>query len=213
MIYDVRGKAGISPDLTCLETTVSNTGSFVWLECDNRSYLIDLYTFEAKEYPGLLNMDVSWSADDGYVWFQGNDAQEETRQYYLVSSTSKEEKQLPIKAASFSWADLWWNPVKNVFAYISVDGRKLGVVDAQTAFVQETGLPTTFKELYWSPSGNRMALAAEDGSVWQIDYPGLKKLEQLTPPISNIKDITWSPKGTSLSFAGGPDIYLVDTAP
>jgi hypothetical protein len=212
VLYDVREKAGISPDLTCPETTVSNTGSYVWLECYDKNYWIDLYTFEATEYPGLLNMDVGWSADDKYVWMQGNNSSDEPGHYYIVSTASRELKELAIKPASFSWADLWWNPAGDALAYLAEDGQKLGLVDAQTMSVQETDLPATFKEFYWSPSGDRIALVAEDGSVWQIDYPALQNPEQLTLPVSVVKDITWSPDGSSLSFVGGSDIYIVDTA-
>jgi hypothetical protein len=211
VIYDVQEKAGVPPDLTCPESTVSNTGSYVWLECYDRNYLIDLYTFEGKEYPGLFNMEVGWPADDQFVWLRSAESQD-SKQYYVVSTASKELKPLPIKALSFDGADLWWHPKKNMFAYISEDGQKLGLMDAQTLSVQEKDLPSIFNAFYWSPTGERIALVAEDGSVWQIDYPARGNPEQLTPPVSSVKDLSWSPDGSSLSFVGGPDIYIVDTA-
>ncbi len=65
--------------------------------------------------------------------------------------------------------------------------------------------------IIWSPNGDRFALAAADGSVWQMDYPKLEFLEQLSPPMANVKDIFWSPDDRYLAYVGGTDIYIVDT--
>ena len=67
-------------------------------------------------------------------------------------------------------------------------------------------------------------LVSKDNSLWQIDYPNLDTLEQLTPvmPISTdpadgrnmsvslIGNVSWSADGDSLAFVGGTDIYIID---
>ena len=72
-------------------------------------------------------------------------------------------------------------------------------------------LPSAFYNLVWSPDGDHIVLTAEDGSIWQIDYPMMENLEQLTEPMSNKRDFTWSPDGNSLAFVSGSDIYIVET--
>jgi hypothetical protein len=52
---------------------------------------------------------------------------------------------------------------------------------------------------------------AEDGSLWQADYPKFDNFEQLTPILPNISQVNWSPDGNSISFISGSDIYIVDT--
>jgi Tol biopolymer transport system component len=77
--------------------------------------------------------------------------------------------------------------------------------------VQELALPMAFRSLHWSPTGEFIALTAEAGSLWRVDYPNLSNLEQLTPALPDTHDVTWSPDGTSVAFISGADIYIVDT--
>ena len=49
-----------------------------------------------------------------------------------------------------------------------------------------------------------------DGSLWQIDYPALENVEQLTLPMPAVKDVFWSPDGSYLAFVSDKDIYIVD---
>jgi WD40 repeat protein len=101
--------------------------------------------------------------------------------------------------------------MENVVAYISEDLQNLELVDAQTMTNQKLALPTTFQELVWSPSGDRIAAVAEDGSVWQVNYPTLENLEQLTPLLPEVSGLNWSSDGNSLLFISSSDIYIVDT--
>jgi hypothetical protein len=213
LFYDVRERAGISEDLTCPETRVSTKGTYVWLNCYEKSYLINLTTFETNEYPGYPNLDIDWSTDNRFAWLQSYES--EPKQYLILSLSNKELTSLPVSPASDPnrwWQDLWWHPVDDVFAYISKDGQKLGLMDARTMSAQELPLSTTFREPVWSPNGDRIALIAENGSLWWVDYPSLENLEQLTPSLTNVYEVKWSPDGNSISFISGSDIYIVETS-
>ena len=98
------------------------------------------------------------------------------------------------------------------------------LLDAQTMSVQEVTLPIFLREIVWSPDGDKIALIAEDSSVWQIDYPKLENIEQLTSAmpglvpvqpggrVPRVQNVTWSPDGTALAFISDTDIYIVDTS-
>jgi Tol biopolymer transport system component len=43
-----------------------------------------------------------------------------------------------------------------------------------------------------------------------VDYPKLEDLKQLTVPVGNVKDVSWSPDGQYLSFSSETDIYIVN---
>lgn len=214
LFYDVRELAGISEDLTCQETNVSTRGSYIWLECYEKNYLINLTTFEANEYliPGYSNADIDWSMDEKFALIQNYNYSSEITQYYLLSLSNKEFNPLPIvNPVSIPWQHPWWHPTDGVFAYIEKDGQTFELFDAQTMTTQTITLPATFRDFVWSPAGERIALIEEDGSIWQMDYPNLEHSEQLTPPLSNVHNVNWSPDGNSIAFISGSDIYIVET--
>jgi hypothetical protein len=215
LFYDVREMAGISPDLSCQETNVSTDGLYIWLECYERNYLINLTTFEANEYliPGYSNADIDWSMDDKFALIQNYNYTSDTTQYFLLSLSNKEFNILPIvNPIPIPWQHPLWHPTDGVFAYITEDAQKFELYDAQTMSYQELILPTTFKDFVWSPAGEYVALVAEDGSLWQVDYPNLERIEQLTSPLPNVSDVNWSPDGNFISFISNSDIYIVEIA-
>ena len=67
-----------------------------------------------------------------------------------------------------------------------------------------------YGKVVWSPTGEKLALVDEDGSLWQVGYPALENLEQLTPPLTNVTDVNWSHDGSSIGFISGSDIYIVE---
>jgi uncharacterized protein with WD repeat len=60
----------------------------------------------------------------------------------------------------------------------------------------------------WTSSGDRLALKTLDGIIWQIHYPNLDMLEQLTPP--GVYDFDWSPDGTKLAFTNDAGVFILE---
>ena len=203
--YDVREKAGIPPDEGCPVTSISPNGMYVWLQCWSNSYLINLETFNSVTYPHYGVDDIAWSKDGQFAWVKESNSN--IREVLAVSNG--ELKSLNIKTPF----DLpfWWHPSNHLLAYISEDKQKIRLVNAENMSLQEADLPTTFSHIVWNPSGDHIALVAEDGSLWQVNYPNLDSLEQLTISLPNVQNVSWSPDGKSISFISNSKIYIVET--
>lgn len=192
----------------CQETSASPAGDYIWAECYTGNYLITLSSFESQEYPDYKNVDINWSADGRFALLESYDM--ENNRLQILSVSSKEL--MPLPANPFVNGLPWWHPTDNVLAYISEDGQHLELLNAQNMSVQELELPSAFLSIEWSPTGEHLALVAENGSIWQVDYPKLENLEQITPPLPGVDDVKWSPDGVSFAFVSGTDIYIVDAA-
>jgi WD40 repeat protein len=205
--YDVREMAGISPELTCPQTAVSPDGKYVWVMCYGIDYLVNLSNFETKAYPGYTQVDINWSADSKFAWFESFDLSD--NRFEILSISNSKLSPLPVRPLPES--PLRWHPSDNVLAFLSEDGQKLELLNPQNISVQELELTIAFSDLVWHPNGDHIALMAKDGSLWKVDYPKLENLEQLTPALPNVSQVNWSPDGNSLAFVSGSDIYIVDT--
>lgn len=208
--YDLAEIAGISPSLTSNATyAVSPDGMYVWIKSSSEadgviySFLVNLATFETVAYD-VPAMDFSWSPDSNFAWLNTQSSLDEPSQTnYLLSVSSK-------KMNSINYGSIpLWRPDDHVFAYVS--GNKLKLMDVQTKSIREFSLSTTFRGIVWSPNGDSIALIADDGSLWQVDYPKLEKLEQLTPPLPDVSEVKWSPNGDSIALMSNTDIYVVET--
>jgi hypothetical protein len=62
----------------------------------------------------------------------------------------------------------------------------------------------------WDRQGTAFAILASDGSVWWVPDPAIDRVEQLTPPLPEVRDVKWSPSGTHLAFVSGKDVYVVE---
>lgn len=203
--YDVREMAEIPTDLGCPEMSVSPNGMYTWVWCWDASYLINLETFSSVTYPLYdTGGDIEWSKDGEFAAFKLIN----TNLWQILSVSNQQIT--PTSVNSLFDTPLWWHPKENVLIYISEDAQKLELWDARTMSTEEVALPTTFQEFVWSPNGNQITMKADDGSLWQIDYPTLENLEQLTQPMPDVRDVFWSPEGNSIAFVSGSDIYIVD---
>ena len=112
------------------------------------------------------------------------------------------------------------HPTKGVGASISSNEQQnqaLFLLDVETLSYKEVTLSSEFQkddsrvnQILWSPDGTHIALVTADGSLWQIDYPALENVEQLTLPMPAVKDVFWSPDSSYLAFVSDKDIYIVD---
>ena len=197
-----------------VDISISPKGDYMTVDSPlfEQSYLVDLSTFRSQAYSGQFE----WSANGKYGLIGGQDLT-------LFTIASKKLSALPpaphLNQRVSPVADAW-HPSNGVRASITADlqnNQTLLFMDVDTLSYKEVALPSEFHDKYWgasqiiwSPKGDRIALATVDGSLWQMDYPKLGKLEQLTPPMAKMKDIRWSPDGAYLSFVSDKDIYIVD---
>jgi WD40 repeat protein len=187
------------------------------MDCTDGGHLTELATFATHSYPKLFFSDISWSPDGNFALVSGTDANNQ-QSLKLLSLTDGTVEPGAVHAGA------GWGPAGHLLVYFD-DGQTLSFVDAQTLSVlRKTDLPLSFQTLIWSPDQTHIALQAADNSLWQIDYPGLNNLEQLTRAMPGtipgrpyqgstprVRNLAWSPDGTSLAFIGGMDIYIVDT--
>lgn len=202
--YEVSEMAGVPSDWTCAKTNVSPDGMHLWLECWEGSYLINLENFQSRAYPNYSNTEIEWSNDGQFARIR-----DFTNDLWQVLSVSSKEL-MPLSVRSLSGTTLLWHPTENTLGYLYEDAQKLELLDAQTMSAREVVLPARFYGFSWNPTGNILALVAEDGSLWQVDYPNFQYFEQLTEPQFPITNVVWSHDGNSVAFTGGTDIYVVE---
>lgn len=217
-LFDPKGKtlrdlnmlANIPTDVggppNCQETSPAPDGNHVWAECYTGNYLINLADFTSEAYHRSSIDNFYWSSDNKFAWLSSSELG--NTQFQILSVSDKVIKPFPVNPV---YESLKWHPTNGLLAYINEGKDLLIILDAQTMTAHKLVLPTTFNDLVWSPSGNHVALAATDGSLWQLNYPKLDYLEQLTPSLPNVREVNWSPDGSSIAFISGSDIYVVET--
>jgi len=195
----------IPDDSNCRLRSVTPDRKNIWVNCYNpNNYLVNLETFASYPYSGDLNI-VAWSSNSSFAWVR---TYPDNKDPQILSVLDNQLISLPISAQIET---IFWHPNDNNLSFLSEDMQTLILVDAQTMIVQKFMLPSKFHNIIWDQNGSKVALIAEDGSLWQVDYPKMENLEQLTGPIPDVKDISWSPDGNSVAFISGSDIYIVDT--
>jgi hypothetical protein len=191
-----------------LAISISPNGDYMWLRLPlhETGYLVNLKTREVQPHTS-----VSWSAQSKFMFIDSQVLALSSNELRALPEPPGPHQKYPISGTS--------HPTKEIIASIYADERAkqiLYILDVETLLYQMVDLPSEFDEIYpatkiiWSPSGDRIALVTTDGSLWQLDYPNLQNLEQLTSPMPEVKDIFWSPDGTYISFVSDKDIYLVE---
>lgn len=186
--------------------TAASGGRYIWLNCQDGGRLIDMQTFKVKKYPYYQDLTLDWSGNGNVAFL--HDSYSDIPQEILFAA-SGEIKEIPgFKHMSCST----WHPKQNVFLYMSDNRQRLLIFDAQTMSAkQQVDLPTAMNCPIWNGRGDKVIMAAKDGSLWQIDYPALSHLEQLTEPMEGLTNWVLSSDGTSIAFVVDHDIYIVDT--
>ncbi len=212
MLYDVRKKAGISPDLTCPQTDVSPDGKYLWIMCYETDYLVNLSNFETTTYPGHSQVDMDWSEDSQFAWLNNIGVNNDDRME-ILSISNKKLSLLPITPMPES--EHSWHPSHNVLVYPAKDKNVLIFLDASTMIYRELPFKDQTSQhkitsLVWSPNGDKLVFITDDHILWQVDYPSLENLEQIIASANTIGGAQWSPNGKAISFLNGSDIYIVD---
>ena len=191
----------------CQYATATPDGKYVWVNCYTANYLVNLSNYQSVRYPGRPTVP-NWSTNSKFAWMESFDFHDESLQ--VLSVDNKTGKPLPIRQKINESPS--WHPTDPILAYLSVN-QTLIFLNATDMSVQEMKLGSAFQDVVWSPNGDRIALAAANGSIWQVDYPALENLEQLTIPMPDVRDVFWAPDGYSIAFVGGSDIFVVDPIP
>jgi hypothetical protein len=198
--------------------SISPNGDYMYISLGGQSptnpqtYLVDLRTLKAKLYHDGV---VEWSANGKYALV-------ESQVLNLSTKTSRPLPARPDSQGQLNWIAEAWHPIEGVRLSIYLDKQQhmvVNLLDVEKLTYRHLNLPFNFnitdneyRRILWAPKGDRFVLKASDGSLWQMDYPKFENLEQLSAPIANVKDISWSPDGKYLSYLSGTDIYIVDTS-
>jgi hypothetical protein len=193
---------------------ISPNRDYMWISpglqsaTDPQVYLVDLKTLKSQLYH---SSSVDWSANGEYAMLNSQ----------VLNLSNKELRPIPPYPNYRYYLDDDWHPTEGVFGSIRASENRqtqtLFIHNVENMTLSQVALPPIFSSgflrpmIFWSPKGDHIALLAADNSLWQIDYPELKNIEQLTPPMPDSKDIMWSSDGAYLSLISGVDIYIVDT--
>lgn len=90
------------------------------------------------------------------------------------------------------------------------DGLGIDICDVSAGTTSLVTLPFEAANVMWNRQGTTPTILASDGSVWWVPDPAIYRVEQLTPPLPEVRDVKWTPSGTHLAFVGGKDIYVVE---
>jgi len=202
--YGVPMPSGVRADTTTY--TISPDGMYVWIKGYGddglyHGFLLNLTSLKTVSSDMAVD-EFNWSQDSKYAWITIYD---ESNKY--VISTAGKSTLFPVKPISVPS----WHPKDHVLAYLAENDQSLALLNAKDMTVQGWKLPTSVIGFLWNLNGDRIVFISTDGSLWQVDYPKFQNFEQLTGPMSDVRDVFWSPDGNSIALVSGADLYIVDT--
>ena len=204
---DVRTLAGFDKSTNCGFTSIfSPDHNNIWLECDQKSYVIDLLTFSKQAVPTDLEFD-SWSPDSKFALAQQIDQNccKKPYRYAMYSLLTTEAYSVTLGVI----LSPTWSTTGSLLAYLAEDRQQLGVLDAATQDIVQAALPQPVVNIYWQPQNQGIVVQGDDNSLWWIADPAVNRIEQLTAPLPAVRDVKWSPNGDRLAFVSGTDVYVV----
>jgi hypothetical protein len=199
---------------------ISPNGDYMYISrggtslADPQIYLVDLKTLKAELYHF---QSLEWSANGEYALLDWDSK--------VLRLSDKTVRTLPARPNSedrlYTIANAW-HPTDGMLVRIEADKQKnifLEILDLDALTYEQYKLALTYDlertdhqtAIVWHPDGERFVFVADDGSLWQMDYPTFEGLEQLTPPTVHTGDVSWSSDGRYLSYISESDIYILDT--
>jgi hypothetical protein len=198
-------------------TSISPNGNYMSVEpslhseTNPQAYLVNLKTLKAEFYRAD---SIEWSGNGKYALIGGSQ---------VLTLSNKTMRPVPpdpdSNLGNETGVTSTWHPTDGVKLFITKNKTNLFVktlnFETLTWREKKFDLPSNFygdgySVSTWNPKGNWLALTASDGSLWKLDYPQLEHFEQLTPPLVNVSDVSWSPNGQSIAYISGKDIYIVE---
>ena len=204
---DVRALAGLPAEGYCGVPSIAPDGNRLVVACGEQ-YLIDLRRFAAQMLPEDYAF-VSWSPDSRFVLLSQEDSPAAPLNAYLLVATENGET---LRLADSPLIAPAWAPQGARLAFLRADGQALIMADLNAATVFQATLPARARQVVWDRQGESLAVVAEDGSLGWVPDPAVDRVEQMTSPLSEVRDWRWSPSGARLAFVSGPDVYVVDMA-
>jgi WD40 repeat protein len=204
---DVRVLAGFDRSAKCgYASDFPTDRNHIWLLCDQKPYVIDLRTFDKQAVPSDLEF-VSWSPDSQFALTKQYDPNCCTGpRHHVIYSLATTEAYSITSGVILSPT---WSSTGSLLAYLAEDQQQLGVLDAATRGVVQIFLPQPVANIYWHPQNHGLVVQTDDNSLWSIADPSVNRIEQLTAPLPEVRDVKWSPNGDKLAFVSGSDVYIV----
>ena len=195
---------------------IAPSGSHLWLSCAERvsddyqpyavTYLIALPSLETVPLNGHL-MFRGWSSDGRFLTYNEiTDEQTNSGATWLMSSTGEQQQlaEQPTDSAT-------WHPTEPIVALRYDDSQQLLFVQVETGQSRRLAFPHKISRLVWQPTGNGVALFAEDIIYWLSDpFAPDSQPVPVTSPMPEVNTLRWSPNGRNIAFISENDFYVVE---
>jgi WD40 repeat protein len=202
---DVVELAGIGESCPDGIPSISPDGRHIWVGCSEGSYLIYLEDHISLPFEDVINV-ISWSPTGRFALLASEwdlfNKQGTAALFDILYGT-----RLPFSEQRISKPT--WNPGEDILAYYSEDNSSIEIIELPSRREYSSRLNYPIKEIAWHPVNNRLALLLEDGSLWVNYHISSDNMVQLTPSLTDARDLSWSQLGEYLAFVSGMDLYVV----
>jgi hypothetical protein len=170
------------------------------------AYLVTLSSLEVVVASGQPEF-LGWSGDGRYLVFNRTAESDEGGLVSMLMTSGGESRQLADPAGE----RVSWNPSEPFGGLYSGDGSELLFFDAVSGRTRQLDFEGTILDAVWEPGGMGIILLSEEGRLlWLEDvFDAGRSPEPVTPPLSGIHSVRWSPDGGRLAFVSENVLYVV----